>query len=412
MAQTVLIIIILIVCVDFIFERVLDYLNYRNLKEDLPTDLGDVYDTDAYKKSQAYEKVKTRFSIISSSFSILLILALLAGGGFGILDEFVSSITDNTYLQTLCFFGLLGLGFDLISLPFQVYSTFVIEDRFGFNKTTPLLFISDKLKGWILGLLIGGGILSFLLWSWLATGQWFWVIVVGGITGFSLFMAMFYSRLIVPLFNKQSPLEEGELKDAINGFAEKSGFELDHIFVLDGSKRSSKANAYISGLGKKKRIVLYDTLISDLNTEEIVSVLAHEVGHNKKKHIWKGMLMSMLQTGLMVWLLSIAVEKPELSLALGGTQASFYLGLLAFGLLYSPISFFSGIISNIFSRKYEYEADRYASDHYKGEALIQALKKLSRNNLSNLSPHPAYVFFHYSHPTLLQRKRAIEAISK
>ncbi len=225
-----------------------------------------------------------------------------------------------------------------------------------------------------------------------------------------IFMTMFYSRLIVPLFNKQTPLEDGELKTAIETFAKKTGFQLDNIFVIDGSKRSTKANAYFSGLGPKKRIVLYDTLINDLDTDEIVAVLAHEVGHYKKKHIYKGLFLSFLQSALMIWLLSLAIGRPELSLALGAEESSFYIGLIAFGLLYSPISFFTGIISNVLSRKYEYEADAFAEKYKFGKQLIDGLIKLSVNNLSNLTPHPAYVFFHYSHPTLLQRKEAIEEV--
>ncbi|MCF6342299.1 MAG: M48 family metallopeptidase [Bacteroidales bacterium] len=337
----------------------------------------------------------------------LLILLMLLGGGFGLLDEWVRGVTDNIYFRTLLFFGLLGLAFDLLSLPFQLYSTFVIEERFGFNKTTAGTFLLDKIKSWGLGIVIGGGIISFMLWAWLTTGQWFFPIVFVGLSAFMVFMTMFYSRLIVPLFNKQTPLEEGALKTAIKSFANKTGFQLDNIFVIDGSKRSTKANAYFSGLGPKKRVVLYDTLINDLETNEIVAVLAHEVGHYKKKHIYKGLALSFLQSALMLYLLSLALGKPELSQALAAAESSFYMGLIAFGLLYSPISFFTGIVSNVLSRKYEYEADAFASNYRYGKQLIDGLIKLSVNNLSNLTPHPAYVFFHYSHPTLLQRKAAI-----
>ena len=401
-------IIIAIVLFDFVFEKILDYLNYTHLKETIPEELQGIYDEVEYKKSQQYEKVSLRFSLVTGSFSLILILIMLFSGGFGLLDDWVRTISENIYIRTVLFFGILGFVFDIISLPFQVYSTFVIEERFGFNKTSPKTFILDKLKSWLLSIIIGGGILLFILWAWLTTGNWFWAIVMGGLSLFMVFMTMFYTQLIVPLFNKQTPLEEGELKSAIFEFASKTGFRLDNVFVIDGSKRSSKANAYFSGLGPKKRIVLYDTLINDLEKEEIVGVLAHEIGHYKKNHIVKGLIMSLAQSAVMIWLLWLAIDAPSLSMALGAKEASFYMGIIAFGLLFSPVSFFTGIISNIISRKYEYQADNFARKQYSGKKLIDALIKLSVKNLSNLTPHPLYVFFHYSHPPLLQRKKALE----
>jgi STE24 endopeptidase len=409
MENTIFWIIIIIVLFDFIFEKVLDYLNFTRLKETIPEEVKGIYEAEPYLKSQRYEKVSLRFSLITSSFSLILLLIILFMGGFGILDEWVRSISGNIYIRTLLFFGVLGLAFDLVSMPFQIYATFVIEERFGFNKTRPITFISDKLKSWLLGIVIGGSILMFVLWAWLSTGNWFWVIVLGGMSIFMIFMAMFYAQLIVPLFNKQTPLDEGELKTAIVDFATKTGFKLDNVFVIDGSKRSTKANAYFSGLGPKKRIVLYDTLIKDLETEEIVGVLAHEIGHYKKKHVVKGLAMSLVQSALMIWLLWVAIDQPALSLALGASESSFYMGIVAFGLLFSPVSFFTGIISNVISRKYEYQADAFAKKHYSAKALINALIKLSVKNLSNLTPHPVYVFFHYSHPPILKRKKALES---
>ncbi len=402
-------IIIGIILFDFLFEKVLDYLNYRSLKETIPGELKGIYDEEKYQKSQRYSKVNSRFSLITSTFSLALILLMLFGGGFGILDGWVRNVTENVYLRTLLFFGTMGLAFDLISLPFQLYATFVIEERFGFNKTTAATFVKDKLKSWGLGILLVGGILLFVLWAWQSTGNWFWIIVFGGLSAFMIFMAMFYTRLIVPLFNKQTPLEAGDLRTAIDDFSRQAGFKLDNVFVIDGSKRSTKANAYFSGLGPKKRIVLYDTLINDLETEEVIAVLAHEIGHYKMKHIVKGMFMSLIQSGVMIWLLSLAIGLPVLSIAIGAEEPSFYMGLVAFGLLFSPISFVTGILSNILSRRYEYQADNYAKGFRLGKQLIDALIKLSVKSLSNLTPHPLYVFFHYSHPTLLQRKEIIEA---
>jgi STE24 endopeptidase len=256
-------------------------------------------------------------------------------------------------------------------------------------------------------IIIGGGVLLLITWLYQVTGNYFWILAWLAISIFSLLMNMFYSNLIVPLFNKQKALEDGELRDAIERFATKVGYNLKNIYVIDGSKRSTKANAYFSGLGPKKRIVLYDTLINDLSEDEIIAVLAHEIGHYKKKHTTQGLVLSIVQTGIMLFLFSKFVTIPALSQALGGQTASFHIGLIAFGILYSPLSMLLGILTNSISRKNEYEADAYASKNHRKEAMISGLKKLSKNNLTNLTPHSAYVFFHYSHPTLLQRIRAI-----
>jgi len=410
MAQTLFWIIIAIIIFDYLLDKFLDYLNFRNINNDIPKGLEGVYDDKKYSKSQSYEKVNLGFSMITGTFSFILLLVMLFFDGFALLDNYVSVLTDSIYLRALLFFGILGLAMDILSMPFQIYGTFVIEQRFGFNKTKPLTFAVDKVKSWLLGAIIGGGLLLFIIWAWTETGMWFWLIVLGGLSAFTIFMTMFYSKLIVPLFNKQTPLEEGSLKDAIVSFSEKANFKIDNIFVIDGSKRSTKANAYFSGIGPKKRIVLYDTLIKELSEEEIVAVLAHEVGHNKLKHVIIGLAMSLIQSAFMIWMLSVAVGRPELSQALGAVQPSFYIGLLAFGLLFSPISTIIGIFSNMISRKHEYQADGYAASYGLGSALISGLVKLSSNNLSNLNPHWLYVFIEYSHPTLLQRKTALEKL--
>jgi STE24 endopeptidase len=337
---------------------------------------------------------------------------MLMLGGFAFLDQQVSQLSENSILISLLFFAALGAGSEILSIPFSVYATFVIEERFGFNKTSVKTFILDKLKGWLLAIIIGGGLLSLIIWIYTVSGSWFWVIAWGVISGFMIFMSMFYSNLIVPLFNKQTPLQEGELRDAIETFSQKVGFKLKNIYVIDNSKRSTKANAYFTGLGAKKRIVLYDTLIEDHTTEELVAVLAHEIGHYKKKHTTSGLIISVLQTGLMLFILSLFISKPVLSQALGAEDASFHMGLIAFGILYSPLSLIIGLITNTVSRRNEYAADRFAGINYKASALIDALKKLSVNNLSNLRPHPAYVFFYYSHPPLLKRLAALRNIEK
>ena len=411
MAQTIFYIIIAIILFDYILERVLDYLNSTHWSSVIPDELKNLYDKEKYRKAQEYDKANTRFSFVTSTLSVIAMLLILLFNGFAWLDNFVRQYTDNPILMALMFFGIMGIIADIFSTPFSIYSTFVIEEKFGFNKTTPKTFILDKIKGWAMAAIIGGGLLSLIVWIYGSTGEWFWVIAWGVIGIFTLFMTMFYSELIVPLFNKQTPLEDGDLRNAIEVFASKAGFQLKNIYVMDGSKRSTKANAYFSGLGAKKRIVLFDTLINDHSTEELVGILAHEVGHYKKKHTILGTVLSLLQTGLMLFILGFFIGNPVLSQALGATQGSFHMGILAFGLLYSPLSTILGIIMNIVSRKNEFAADRYAGEKYNPEALKTALKRLSVNHLSNLRPHPAYVFFYYSHPPLLQRLKALDKVA-
>ena len=323
--------------------------------------------------------------------------------GFAFIDEIARGFSDNTIVITLLFFGIIIFASDIINTPFSYYSTFVIEEKYGFNKSTKKLFILDKLKGWLLMVIVGGGILALITWFYEVTTTNFWLYTWLFMSLFTFFMNLFYSKLIVPLFNKQTPLEAGELKMAIENFASKIGFQLDNIFVIDGSKRSTKANAYFSGFGSQKRITLYDTLINDLETDEIVAVLAHEVGHYKKKHIIYNLSLSILLTGFTLYILSLLVGNETLSQALGVQSASFHIGLIAFSILYSPISELTSFLMNILSRKFEYQADDYAKTNFAAQPLISALKKLSKNSLSNLTPSDIYVKIHYSHPSLLQR---------
>jgi len=407
MAQTLFYIILIIVIIDFLFEKTLEYLNTTRWSDILPTELKGIYEEEKYMKSQQYLKVNHKFGMLTSSISFAAILAMLLLGGFAWVDQFARTYTENPILLALLFFGILGLASDILSTPLSLYDTFVIEEKFGFNKTTLKTFFFDKLKGWLLGGIIGGGLLALIVWIYESTGQWFWLVAWGALTFFTVFMSMFYSNLIVPLFNKQKPLEEGELRSAIEEFANKVGFKLKNIYVIDGSKRSTKANAYFTGLGPKKRIVLYDTLIEKHSTEELVAVLAHEIGHYKKKHTVSGLVLGIIQSGIMLYILFLFIGNPLLSEALGASKGSFHLGILAFGILFSPISTVLGIIMNIISRKNEFEADRFAAENYDGESLKSALKKLSVENLSNLRPHPAVVFVHYSHPPLLERLKGI-----
>uniref|UniRef100_UPI00321673C0 M48 family metallopeptidase n=1 Tax=uncultured Draconibacterium sp. TaxID=1573823 RepID=UPI00321673C0 len=405
-------IIIGILVLDFLFEKYLDYLNTTKWSDTIPDEVKGIYDDEKYKKQQAYEKENHRFGMLTSSFSIAITLSMFLFYGFALVNGWAWSFTGNAILAALIFFGILMFASDVINTPFAVYDTFKIETRYGFNKTTPKTFVLDKIKGWFIGALIGGGLLALIIFIYQKTGNLFWIYAWLVVSAFSVFMAMFYSNLIVPLFNKQTPLEEGELRDAISEFSKKVGFKLDNIFVIDGSKRSTKANAYFTGLGAKKRIVLYDTLINDLTTSELVAVLAHEIGHNKKKHVIQSLLIGLLQTGVVLFIFGLLINNPNLSKALGVEQPNFHIGLVAFGVLYSPISFFSGIFMNMLSRKNEYQADRFAAENYNPEALASALKKLSVNNLSNLTPHKTYVFFHYSHPTLLQRLEYLKSFEK
>lgn len=402
-STTLFYIIIAIIVINFIVDKILDALNAKHFNDALPEDLRDVYDETEYKKSQNYKATKYKFGIITSAFSIVLTLGFLFLDGFEWVDNLARTYSDNQIMVALIFFGIIMIGSDILTTPFSYYSTFVIEEEFGFNKTTLKTFILDKIKGWFMMAIIGGSIMALIIWFYQATYEQFWLYAWGLVTIFTVFMNMFYSKLIVPLFNKQTPLEAGNLRDKISAYAQTVGFKLDKIFVIDGSKRSTKANAYFSGFGSEKRVTLYDTLINDLDDEEIVAVLAHEVGHYKKKHIIFNLISSVLLTGVMLYVLSLFISNPLLSNALSVEIPSFHIGLIAFGMLFSPISEITGLIMNVFSRKFEYQADDYAKNTYKAEPLITSLKKLSKNSLSNLTPHPAYVFMHYSHPTLLQR---------
>ncbi|MBV1924775.1 MAG: M48 family metallopeptidase, partial [Flavobacteriaceae bacterium] len=383
--------------------------NAKHFDDPIPEELNDVYEIDEYQKSQAYKKENQRFGNITSTISIIATLLFFFLDGFKYVDEVARTISENNIIVTLVFFGIIMFASDILSTPFSYYKTFVIEEKFGFNKTTKKLFIIDKIKGLFMMAIIGGLLLSAIVWFYETTGSQFWLYAWAIIAVFSFFMNMFYAKLIVPLFNKQTPLEEGDLRSKIEAYATKVGFKLDNIFVIDGSKRSTKANAYFSGFGSEKRITLYDTLINDLEEDEIVAVLAHEVGHYKKKHIIFNLTASIATTGFTLWLLSVFVGNTIFSEALNVSQPSFHIGLIAFGVLYSPISEITGLIMNFFSRKFEYQADDYAKNTFAAAPLVSALKKLSKNSLSNLTPHPAYVKAHYSHPTLLQRSKNLNS---
>ena len=394
--------------ISFVIDQILDYLNAKHFNDPLPSELQDVFDEEEYKKSQRYKKERYKFGILTSAISLIATLLFFYLDGFAYVDNLSRAFSSNEIIIALVFFGIIMIASDILSTPFSYYSTFVIEEKYGFNKTTHKTFFLDKLKGWIMGAIIGGILLAAIIWFYQSAGKNFWLYAWGIITVFTVFMNLFYARLIVPLFNKQTPLDEGTLRSQIEIYASKVGFTLDKIFVIDGSKRSTKANAYFSGFGSEKRVTLYDTLIKDLNEEEIVAVLAHEIGHYKRNHIIFNLFAAIVTTGFTLWLLSLFIGNPLLSEALNVSQPSFHIGLIAFGVLYSPISGITSLLMNYLSRRFEYQADNFAKHTYAVLPLISGLKKLSKNSLSNLTPHPLYVFAHYSHPTLLQRFRNLK----
>ena len=415
-AQLWFFIIISLVIFNYLFSNILDYINHRNWKDEIPNELEDFYDKEKYKKAKNYALSKNKIGLFSSSISFILVISLLFFNGYGIIDQFANSDffksfeslkINSSFIQSGVFFLILFILNSVISIPFSYYNTFVIEEKFGFNKTTKSTFFIDIIKSTFLSLFIGG-ILLFLalfLYDNLNEGFWLWLWI--GLSLLMILVNMFYADLIVPIFNKLTPLGDGELRNKIEKYSKDVGYLLKNIYVIDGSKRSTKANAFFSGLGPRKTIALYDTLIEKHTENELVAVLAHEVGHFKKKHIFSGLIMSIIQIGIMSFFFELCLKLPEISIALGGSESSFHLGLVGFSIVFSPISILSGIIMNYNSRKNEFEADAYAKETFNGEDLSLALKKLSVDSLSNIYPHPLYVFFHYSHPPLIQRLRAL-----
>jgi len=408
MHNIIFFLIIIIPVTGYLAERYLNYLNSRMWSASLPEKLKGICDEEEYRKIQLYEKDNNRLSFWSSSFNLLLIIVMIVAGGFAVVDILARQISSHVVIISLVFFGIIGFASDLVNIPFSLYDSFVIERKYGFNTMTLRTFVTDHIKSWFIALLIGIPVLGLITWFYYKIGTAFWVYAWILITLFSILMNLFYSELIVPLFNKQIPLAEGALREQIEAFATKTGFKLRNIYVIDGSKRSTKANAYFSGFGPKKRIVLFDTLMNELSDEQIVAVLAHEIGHYKKKHVLQSLISSVMLTGIMLFLFSLVVNNPMLSRAMGAESSSFHIGLIVFGILYSPLSLVIGLFSNYISRRNEFEADKFVKDHFNPSVLAEALKKLSVRNLSNMMPHPTYVFFHYSHPPLLKRLERLE----
>jgi STE24 endopeptidase len=406
--STLLLVLVGIICFDYVLDRAFDLLNLSRMRPELPPELKAFYDEEKYSRSQKYLREKSRFALLVSTFSFVATLTILLTGMLGTLDTWLRGYTTHPYLLPMLFFAVLAVASDVVGTPFALYNIFVIEEKYGFNKTTFKTWMLDKLKGAVLGAILGGFVLMALIWllEQLQEGFWIWFWV--GMTVFSLGLQYMYTTLLLPIFNKLKPLEDGDLRSAIESYSARVGFPLGNIMVMDGSKRSTKANAFFAGFGSKKRIILYDTLVAQMSQSEILAVLAHEVGHYKRRHIILSMVLGIANIGVLLFVFSRLVFEPSLSEALGATSPGVHLNLLSFFLLYSPISQLTGLGMNLLSRKNEYEADAYARATSDGKALQSALIKLHVETLSNLRPHPAYVFWHYSHPTLLQRIGALE----
>ena len=395
--------VILIVVAEYVWSTILTLLNIRASRQPVPALLSDLYDEERYRKQQDYAMTNRKFSLVSGAVSTLVTLVIFAFGGFAAFDGIARSFSASPVVQTLVFWGIFFLISWIISLPFDIYRTFSIEQRYGFNRTTPKLFATDAVKDLLMSLVIMGAVLALCTWIYTLTPHWFWLLAWVAVSLFSLFMQYFYSQLIVPLFNKQTPLPEGALRTAIETFAARVDFQIDNIYLIDSSKRSSKSNAYFTGFGRRKRVVLYDTLMEQLSTEEIVGILAHETGHYKHHHILRSLAVNLVSNLLMFWLFGLFISSDALAVAAGCEAASFHVNLGVFSLIYTPVSLVLDIVTNVLSRNHERQADAFAKAQGQGPAEAAALKKMSAKSLANLTPHPLVVFTEYSHPTLAER---------
>ncbi len=413
MEQIYYLIIIGALIVEYLLSTVSTILNMNSVSEIVPDGFQDHYDEEKYAKSQAYLKDNTRFGLLSSTFSLVLTLIVIHMELFGILDLFVRTQSVHPIVGGLIFFGIIFIINDIINLPFSLYGTFVLEEKYGFNKTTPKTYIIDKLKGYMLTIVFGTMVMSPILYFFNTYGENGWWIAWGLITAFMIAVQPLFVHVIAPMFNKFTPLEDGELRIAIEAFSEKVNFPIAKIDMMDGSKRSSHSNAYFSGFGKSRRIALFDTLLEKHSTEEIVSVVAHEVGHYKKKHIITGTILGIIETGIMLFVFNLLMNDLDLFAVFGVETVSVYGGLIFFGMLYSPVSLLTSIFTTALSRKNEFEADAYSLEHTRNkDALISMLKGLAANNLSHLTPHPLMVFLSYSHPPVMDRIAAVTIIDE
>lgn len=394
---------------NLVLQLVLGILNQKNMLKPWPKEVRGIYTIAQVKRAVEYSKENFQFGATSKIVSTTIIILMITEGGFNLVNNWAVSLSNSESVQALFFMGVLMGANQIVSIPFSYYSTFVIEEKFGFNTTSKKLFIVDTIKGLLLGAIIGGGLLFLLGYLVENMGSDFWLIFWGVIVVIMIFINTFYTSLLLPIFNKLTEINDEELKSSIYKYCQKVGYKLSNLFQMDGSKRSKKANAFFSGIGPKKTIVLYDTLIEGQSKDEIVAVLAHEIGHYKKKHTLFNLLFGIIQMFGIMFLLGWSINQPELSRGVGVDVSTFYTGLIAFFILFSPVTLLIGMFQNSLSRKMEYQADAYARDTYDGEKLIDALKKLSVDNLSNLNPHPVYVFFNYSHPPIHKRIKAIRS---
>ncbi len=407
--NTIAIIILAAIIFDYALNGLADYLNLTKLRNDLPEAFRGVYDADRYRKSQQYLKVNTRFGWVTATFNVSVVLIFWFAKGFPLLDEWVRSLDYGPVISGLIYMAALLLFKGLLSLPFSIYGTFVIEERFGFNQTTWKTFVADLAKGLLLAVLLGAPLLSGILAFFVYAGANAWWYCWMAVTIYMLGVQFIAPTWIMPLFNKFTTLETGELKSAILSYAGSINFPVENVYVMGGSRRSSKSNAFFTGFGKHRRIVLFDTLINQHTTSELLAVLAHEMGHFKKKHILQTMILGILQMGIMLYLMSIFITYQGLFDAFFMPQVSIYAGLVFFAMLYSPLAFFIGIFMQMLSRKNETAADRFSAETtHDPQSMVSALKKLSVHNLTNLMPHPLYVFLNYSHPPVLQRIRDLQ----
>ncbi len=407
-ATTILNAAIFILVASFLFDVVLNRLNLKHSEKPIDPEFSFLYDDQKRESALEYQRVNYKTNLLSDSITTVFTVLVLALGGFGAVDKFVRTYSDNEILIGLGFIAIVSLLGSIISLPFSIYSTFVIEAKFGFNKTTVKTFVTDKIKGTIIGAIIGAPLFSAIVWIYQGLGDYFWLAAWILISAFSLFSFAFGTTLILPRFNKLSPLEDGDLKSAILDYCNSQGYSVGRLFVMDGSKRSTKANAFFAGIGKSKTIVLYDTLIEKLSVEEVVAVLAHEVGHYKRRHTLAMFISSLAQTLATTALLGWMLNYPEVSFALGAEVHSFHIAATTFFLLFTPISMVIGLAYMALSRRNEFDADEYSTSTYPKGVLGTALGKISTDALANLNPHPLYVKVHYTHPPVIERLKALK----
>ena len=396
---------------EYILSIATSLLNIQAMTPRVPHEFRSVYDEDTYRQSQVYTRARTRFGLVQSTLSLTVLLFFWQIGGFEWLDRVARELAAGPVATGLVFVGTLVAGSTALGLPFRIYSTFVIEERFGFNRTTAATFTLDLVKGLLLGGLLGATLLSIVLFLFELTGSWAWLWCWGATTIFLLLAQFIAPTWIMPLFNTFTPLGAGELKDALITYSQAARFPLEGVFVIDGSRRSAKANAFFTGFGKHKRIALFDTLIAKQTTAELVAVVAHEVGHYRRGHILRNLVFGIAHTGVLFWVLSLCLKQQGLFEAFGVAEPSVHAGLVFFSLLFTPVELVLSVLVHRFSRQYEFEADAFAAETTgSAEPLVSALKKLSADNLSNLTPHPLEVYLHHSHPPVLQRIDALRAL--